>query len=150
MKYEILEGGVVVNTIIANEEFMAQNYEPSSYRLVVETEVPAPPPPPAPEPEWAWLIDHGSFADRLGHASAAIDLSTNPGVIVIRTDFSRRKWIDLKDPRVLAALMYLAGQPHPVLGTLATPLITVDIANAAVNTKPLPSENLALRKAYFS
>lgn len=112
---------------------------------------PAPgPPPPPPEPEWAWFIDLGPFADRLGAASVAIDLSTEPGVVVIRNDFSRRKWIDLKDPRVIAALWYLAGHAHPVLGTLAAPLLT-PAAVTTILTTPVPlKDNLALRKVYFS
>lgn len=106
--------------------------------------------PPVPEPEWVWYIDLGPFTDRLGLASAAIDLSTEPGVVVIRNDFSRRKWIDLKDPRVIAALWYLAGQPHPVLGTLAAPLLT-SAAVATILSTPVPlKDNLALRKLYFS
>lgn len=108
------------------------------------------PPPPAPEPEWAWYMDLGPFADRLGAASVVIDLSTEPGVVVIRNDFSRRKWIDLKDPRVIAALWYLAGQAHPVLGTLSTPLLT-PAAVTTILTTPVPlKDNLALRKLYFS
>lgn len=108
------------------------------------------PAPPAPEPEWAWYMDLGPFADRLGSASVAIDLSTEQGVVVIRNDFSRRKWIDLKDPRVIAALWYLAGQPHPLLGTISTPLLTPDAVAIILNT-PVPlKDNLALRKLYFS
>lgn len=108
------------------------------------------PAPPAPEPEWAWYMDLGPFADRLGAASVAIDLSTEQGVVVIRNDFSRRKWIDLKDPRVIAALWYLAGQPHPVLGTLAAPLLTAAAVTTILST-PVPlKDNLALRKLYFS
>lgn len=106
--------------------------------------------PEAPEPEWAWYLDLGPFSDRLGPAASAIDLSTAPGLVAIRSDFARRKWIDLKDPRVIAAVMYLAGQPHPVLGTLAEPLISGATAAAAVTTRPAPGENLALRKLYFS
>lgn len=104
----------------------------------------------APKAEWAWLIDLGPFSDRLGPAAVAIDLSTAPGLVAIRSDFARRKWIDLKDPRVIAAVHYLAGQPHPALGTLAQPLITGEVASAALNTLPTPAENLALRKLYFS
>lgn len=112
-------------------------------------------PTPSPEPEimeteWAWLIDLGPFSDRLGPAAVAIDLSTAPGLVAIRSDFARRKWIDLKDPRVIAAVHYLAGQPHPALGTLAQALITDEVASAVLNTLPAPAENLALRKLYFS
>lgn len=107
-------------------------------------------PPPAPEPEWAWLIDTGPFTDRLGAAAVAIDISTEPSLVAIRSDFARRKWIDLKDQRVAGAIAYLSGQRHPVLGTLAQPLLTAAQAQAILTTKPTPAENLALRKLYFN
>jgi hypothetical protein len=112
---------------------------------------PIAPPPPAPKPEWAWYIDHGPFTDRLGAAATVtIDTSTAPGFVAIRADFARRKWIDLEDPRVAATVGYLAGQPLPGLGTLATPLLTAEQAVAVLNTPVTPAENLALRKLYFS
>lgn len=106
--------------------------------------------PPAPAPEWEWFIDVGPFTDRLGAASAAIDVSTLPGLVAIRSDFSRRKWIDLKDPRVIAAVHYLAGQLHPVLGTLDPALLTATQADMVLNTTVQPADNLALRKVYFN
>lgn len=142
MIYEILDGETVINTIVADAEFMAVNYPDGNYREVAS--------PPESEPEWTWYIDLGPFADRLGAASVAIDLSVEPGVVAIRNDFSRRKWIDLKDPRVIAALWYLAGQPHPVLGTLAAPLLTSAAVTTILNTPVPPKDNLALRKLYFS
>lgn len=108
-------------------------------------------PGPAPVPEWAWYIDHGPFTDRLGGmATMVIDTSSEPGFVGIRADFARRKWIDLKDPRVIATVRYLAGQPLPGLGTLAQPLLTAEQADAALNTPVALGENLALRKLYFS
>lgn len=119
--------------------------------VMLEYFVPEPTPDPEqPEAEWSWLIDLGPFSDRLGPAAVAIDLSTAPGLVAIRSDFARRKWIDLKDPRVIAAVHYLAGQPHPALGTLAQALITDEVASTVLNTLPAPAENLALRKLYFS
>lgn len=112
---------------------------------------PVPEPPAPPEPEWAWYIDHGPFTDRLGGAATVtIDTSTAPGFVAIRADFARRKWIDLKDPRVAATVGYLAGQPLPGLGTLATPLLTAAQAAAVLTTPVTLAENLALRKLYFS
>lgn len=145
MIYEILDGENVINTIVADAEFMQANHPDGKYREVPE--------PPAPEPEppvWEWYIDIGPFTDRLGNASAAIDLSTEPGVVVIRNDLARRKWIDLKDQRVIDALLYLSGQPHPVLGALATPLLTSAVVTSTLNTPVSEIENLALRKLYFS
>lgn len=146
MRYELLneQGQPTGDVILADEAFMAENYPPGTYRLGSTQD-----PEPAP-PVWKWYIDIGPFTDRLGMASAAIDLSAEPGVVVIRNDLARRKWIDLKDMRVVAALWYLAGQPHPALGTLATPLLTAAVVNSTLNTPVAEAENLALRKLYFS
>lgn len=146
MIYEILnQNNEVINTIVADEAFMLANFPQGNYRLVEEA--PAPPPP---EPEWAWYIDHGPMTDRLGPSSALIDISTVPGVVAVRADFARRKWIDLKDARVAAALRYLAGEAHPVLGTLETPILTLAVVNTALTTPVADHENRALRKVYFS
>lgn len=147
MRIEILNAqGEVENTIEADEAFAEAQF-PGAWRIAAPD---VPPAPETPEPEWAWLMDLGPFSDRLGPGAAAIDLSTAPGLVAIRSDFARRKWIDLRDLRVIAAVHYLAGQPHPALGTLEHPLITVEVANAALNTLPAPADNLALRKLYFS
>lgn len=143
-RYEILKNGTVDNVIIADEVFVTGHY-PGAWRLAADQGMPA-----ATPPEWEWYIDLGPMSDRFGVASAAIDLSTEPGVVAVRSDFARRKWIDLKEPRVIAAINYLAGKAHPVLGTLATPLISAAVAAAALGTKPGLTENLALRKLYFS
>lgn len=123
------------------------------WRYDPETKTFSPPSDPdAPaEPEWAWYIDPGPFTDRLGSAAAfAVDVSTAPPLVAIRSDFARRKWIDLKDPRVRQTVQYLAGTPHPVLDTIAAPLLTPEQATAVLDTPVAPAENLALRKLYFS
>ena len=145
MIYEILDTqGNVENTIVADEQFMLDHYPEGNYRLVQDTSAPMPVQP------WEWLMDIGPFTDRLGAASVAIDVSTDPKLVAIRSDFGRRKWIDLKDPRVIASVQYLAGQPHAVLGTMTQPLLTAEQAAAVLNTPVEPAENLALRKLYFS
>jgi hypothetical protein len=48
MIYEILNGETVINTIVADAEFMAANYPQGNYR-----EVPEPPAPPVPPPKLA-------------------------------------------------------------------------------------------------
>jgi hypothetical protein len=106
--------------------------------------------PTEPPPIWEWYIDHGPWADRLGLAAMAIDISTIPELVAIRSDTARRKWVDLKDIRTIGAVWFLAGAEHPVLGTLATPLLTAEEATLALNTKPTTEDNLALRKVYFS
>jgi len=40
MRYELLENGAVVNTIIATPEFMADNFEPDAYRQAAEPDAP--------------------------------------------------------------------------------------------------------------
>lgn len=164
--YALIKNGIVENCIVADAEFVANiqsdwdavvpmasestcglGWAYSNGSFVAPTQPLASPPPP---PEWEWLLDIGPFSDRLGMASVSIDLSTIPGLVAIRADFARRKWIDLKDARVIAAVYYLAGQAHPALGTLAQPLLTVEQAAAVVTTKPTAMENMALRKLYFS
>ena len=158
-RYAQIESGVVVNVIEAasdpdgiNGRWVACGDVGPGWLHDSQTgEFSEPTEPPAPEPPvWAWYIDIGPFTDRLGMASAAIDWSTEPGVVVIRNDLARRKWIDLQDQRVIAALGYLAGQPHPALGTLAQPLLTAEVVTSTLSTPVVAEENLALRKLYFS
>lgn len=137
----------IADPALVSIDFLDQSLLGKKYENGQFVEVPQPAPEP---PVWAWYIDIGPFTDRLGLASAAIDLSSEQGVVVIRNDLARRKWIDLKDPRVIAALWYLAGQPHPVLGTLAQPLLTAAVVTSALSTAVSAEENLALRKLYFS
>lgn len=145
MRYEILDqNGNVENTIEAEQDFVEAVY-PGRWVLAEFRGA------PEPAPEWAWYIDHGPFTDRLGPAATfAIDTSSAPGFVAIRADFARRKWIDLKDPRVAATVGYLAGQPLPGLGTLPTPLLTAEQATTVLNAPVAPGENLALRKLYFA
>lgn len=115
----------------------------------VFTAPPAPEQPPAPPDPCEWLMDLGPFADRLGAKAFEVDTSTVPGVIAVAKDLARRKWVDLKDPRVAASLYYLAGHTVPVLGTLAVPILT-DAEVLVILTTPVPMEaNRALRKLYF-
>lgn len=108
---------------------------------------PVPPTPPADPCEW--LIDLGPFTDRLGPKAFLVDQSTDAGVVYIRNDLSRRKWVDLQDDRVAASLYYLAGHTVPVLGTLAVPILTDAEVAAALTTPVAMEENRALRKLYF-
>lgn len=108
-------------------------------------------PGPAPEPAWAWLMDIGPFVDRFGTKRNAVEQSTDPFVVSFRHDVdTRRKWIDLRDQRVAAALYYLAGQPLPGVGTIAAPILTSTEVATILTTPVALAENLALRKLYFS
>jgi hypothetical protein len=97
-----------------------------------------------------WLIDIGPFTDRFSTSKTAVDFSTDPVVMAFDKDLGRRKWIDLKDPRVAAVLSYLTGATVPGMGTLATPLLTGAQMTAILTTPVSAAENLALRKLYFS
>jgi len=56
MIYEILNGETVVNTIVADAEFMAANYPAGNYREVPE--------PPAPPPAPTWIVTRNAFQNR--------------------------------------------------------------------------------------
>ena len=135
MRYEILNGGAVVNTIIASPEFMTENYPTGNYRVVAD---PAPSPPPP--PEWQWYIDIGPFFDRFGAAKMAVLTSADAGVQAIIKDVQIRKWLDLKLPEVAQSLAYVGSKVAAV-----TPAVQA----AVLNTPVAAAENLALRRLYF-
>ena len=94
-----------------------------------------------PEDPCKWLIDLGPFFDRFGPAiSMEVEMSTNTVVQAALRNFSRRKWIDLKDPRV-ATTIDLIGSSIPNVVPLKNVILTTPVTN---------EENLALRKLYFS
>lgn len=136
MRYEILEDLEVINTIEADEEFMLENFTPEQYRLAAPL-----PAAPVVNPEWHWYIDVGPFFDRLGANKMAVLTSTNTNIKALISDLQVRKWVDLQRPDVAAGLA-LIGSVIPAL----TPTLQAEI----VGTVPLPSENLALKKMYFS
>jgi hypothetical protein len=94
-----------------------------------------------PEDPCLWLIDLGPFFDRFGPAvSMEVEMSTNATVQAVLRNFSRRKWIDLRDPRVASGIDLIASVITNVI-PLKTFILTTPVA---------PVDNLALRKAYFS
>ena len=135
MRYEILDGPAVINTIEADEAFMLANFAPEQYR-----EAPAPTPPPAPAPVWQWYIDVGPFFDRLGAQKMPVLLSADATVKALIADLQVRKWVDLQRADVAAGLAYIGSVIPAVNSTLRTAILT---------TPPSKSENLALRKLYF-
>lgn len=139
MIYEILENGQVVNRIVADEEFMLQNYPEGNYNLVPEP--PEPEPEPTPAPVWEWFIDLGPFYDRFGAAKMAVLTSADAGVKAIIADLNIRKWVDLKRPDVAQALTYVGSVVPAVTSALQTSILDTPVSN---------EENLALRKLYFS
>lgn len=134
MRIEILDGATVINTINADEAFAEQNY-PGAWRVAQE----------APEPVAAnpteWLIDIGPFFDRFGAAKMAVLTSADAGVQAILKDTQIRKWLDLSLPEVAQSVAYVGSK---------VPAVTAELQAAILTTPVAPSENLALRKLYFS
>ena len=95
----------------------------------------------APAPAWEWLIDIGPFFDRYGAAKMAVLTSADAGVQAILKDTQIRKWLDLKLPEMAQSVAYVGTK---------VPAVTVELQAAILTTPVAPSENLALRKLYFS
>lgn len=136
MIYEILENGVVVNTIVADEDFMLVNYPDGNYRESEQLDQPT-----VPVPMYEWLIDIGPFFDRFGAAKTAVLTSSDVGVQAIIKDTQVRKWLDLKLPEIASALAYIGTK---------VPKATPELQQSILNTPVEEKENLALRKLYFS
>ena len=136
MHIEILDAqGAVINTIIADEQFMLEHYPDGNYRQVPGTPVQVPAQP------WEWLIDIGPFFDRFGAAKMAVLTSSDVGVQAILKDTQVRQWIDLKHPDVASSIAYIGTK---------VPALTAELQSAILNTPVAETENLALRKLYFS
>ena len=137
MIYEILDAqGNVENTIVADEQFMLEHYSEGNYR-----QVPDAPAQPKPAPAWEWLIDIGPFFDRFGPAKMAVLTSSDVGVQAIIKDTQVRKWLDLKLPELASAVAYVGTK---------VPSVTQELQQSILNTPVAETENLALRKLYFS
>lgn len=132
---EILDGDVVVNTIVATPEF-AEAQHPGAWRVADVQDV---------EPEAVnpveWLIDIGPFFDRFGAAKMAVLTSTDAGVKAILADTQVRKWIDLQRADVSQSVAYIGSVVAAVTPALQTAILTTPVT---------PDENQALRKLYFS
>ena len=136
MIYEILDAqGNVENTIVADEQFMLEHYPEGNYRQVLDT------PDQVPAQPWEWLIDIGPFFDRFGAAKMAVLTSSDVGVQAILKDTQVRKWLDLKLPEIASAVAYIGTK---------VPALTAKLQSAILNTPVAETENLALRKLYFS
>ena len=133
--YEILENQEAINTIIADENFMLENYPLGNYR-----EVPSVPTPEPSAPVWQWYIDVGPFFDRFGSVKMQVLTSSDVGVQAILKDIQVRKWLDLKLSEVQQSLIYVASK---------VPNVTEELQDYILNTPVADHENLALRKLYF-
>lgn len=108
MIYEILDAeGNVTNTIVADPEFVTANYPDGNYREMPE------PPAPEPTPELRH-ISVGAFYDRFGDQKWPILSSTDPAVQGLIKDTQVRKWIDLDNAQLPAALDMLLAKGFPI------------------------------------
>lgn len=106
MRYEILDNGLVVNTIVASSEFMVVQYPEGNYREVDEPE-------PVQTPELRH-ISVGAFYDRFGAAKYAILADTNPMVQALIKDVSVRQYIDLDRADLPVGLQMLVDAGHAI------------------------------------
>ena len=142
MKYQIIENGKVVNTVIADAP-MGANWVQSdvagvgwSYDGVTFTA----PVVETPVDPCQWLIDLGPFYDRFAGAKMAVLTSADAGVKAILSDVAVRKWIDLQRADVASSLAYIGSVVPALTGALQT----------SIRTTPVTAEeNRALRKLYF-
>ena len=135
MRIEILDNnGNVENTIIAETAFTEEHY-PGKWRIAADQDgiddiIP-----------WKWYIDIGPFFDRFGAAKMVVLTSTDAGVQAIIKDAQVRKWLDLKLPEIASAVAYIGTK---------VPAVTQGLQQSILNTPVVETENLALRKLYFS
>jgi len=134
MRIEIMQDGVVVDTILADEAFAEAHY-PGAWRVAAVQDV-----EPAQVNPTEWLIDIGPFFDRFGAAKMAVLTSTDAGVKAILADTQVRKWIDLQRPDVAKSVAYIGSVVSAVKPALQKAILTTPVS---------PEENLALRKLYF-
>ena len=92
-------------------------------------------------PPWEWLIDIGSFFDRFGATKMAVLTSSDAGVQAILKDTQVRKWLDLKLPEIASSVAYVGTK---------VPSVTQELQESILNTPVAETENLVLRKLYFS
>lgn len=126
MNYEILDNnGVVINTIIATEEFVSENY--TNYRLVSETE------PEIPVVPQEYKITRLAFLNRFQDSEAiAIDLASigsTPEAAAVRLYLKKvdaATYIDLQDQKTRDGVIALESlgllQAGRALEILDTPI----------------------------
>ena len=164
MEYALIKNNKVENVIVADSEFISlisgewDHIErigtPTEQTIGVGigwgwngSDFVAPVVPPAElQPEtldkpWEWLIDIGPFFDRFGAAKMAVLTSADAGVQAILKDTQVRKWLDLKLPEIASAVAYIGTK---------VPAVTQGLQQSILNTPVVETENLALRKLYFS
>ena len=93
------------------------------------------------EDQTQYFIDIGPFFDRFGSAKMQVLTSSDAGVQAIIKDTQVRKWLDLKLPEIASAVAYVGTK---------VPVVTQELQQSILNTPVAETENLALRKLYFS
>lgn len=128
MKHALINDGVVVNIIVADEEYAATltGYDHVVLLDTPEEQMVAGPgwlydeqtgvfSEPAPVPATtARHISVGAFYDRFGEAKYAILADTNPLVQALIKDASVRRFIDLDNPELPAGLQMLVNAGHQI------------------------------------
>jgi len=95
----------------------------------------------APKPDTSKLIDKGPFFDRFGALKLPVLMSTDATIKAVLADINNRHWIDLSLPEVASTIAYI--------GTVI-PELTTEIQTSILTNEVTASENLVLRKLYFS
>ena len=135
----------VASNIIAidglHDEYTGKLYDAEASAVAGKPVFVDAPAQPQPSPAWEWLIDIGPFFDRFGPAKMAVLTSSDIGVQAILKDTQVRKWLDLKLPEIASAVAYIGTK---------VPALTAERQQSILNTPVEETENLALRKLYFS
>ena len=159
--FALIKNGTIQNVIVADEAFITSITSKWEHIECIDTPAElalgvgigwgwdgssfVAPMPTTPEPQtapvWEWLIDIGPFFYRFGTAKMAVLTSSDVGVQAIIKDTQVRKWLDLKLPEIASAVAYVGTK---------VPSVTQELQQNILNTPVAETENLALRKLYFS
>ena len=123
--------GVEINTIIADEAFVEENY-PGKYEYVGEI-------PVKPKP-WDSLIGIDAFMDRFGAAKAPVMNSTNTEVKSIIDGLMSKSWVNLSLSSLESSIDTIMS-----IETSLTPAIKINILATPVSA----ADNAILRAMYF-
>lgn len=105
MLYEILDGQTVINTIVADAEFMQAAYPDGNYREAAQQ------PAPAQEPR---NITVGAFYDRFGELKWAVLADPSASVQALIKDCAVRPYINLDNPQVRTGLQMVVAAGHAI------------------------------------
>lgn len=116
--------GAVINTIVADEDF-AESQHPGAWRVAAVQSESAPPAAPR-------RITLGALQKRIGPMKVfAIDTSTHPVCVALRSYLSRLTFVDLDDPDLSPMLGMLVSAVQPASNPVfpgSGPLTASDVA----------------------